>query len=131
MRHWIQFSTLTLTTILHPPAWAEIYRLIVNYWAIIYFCWHNQSCWFSWNVILRALQLIDSRIINQKVVPRNKNDQKLYCMHVLIKQNLTTCNTNVDLYIVSLNSIYFQISTYTWQNTSIQIHGKWIRKQVT
>ena len=31
----------------------------------------------------------------------------------------------------SLNSIYFQISIYTWQHTSIQIHGKWIRKQVT
>jgi len=31
----------------------------------------------------------------------------------------------------SLNSIYFQISVYTWQHTSIQIHGKWIRKQVT
>ena len=27
---------------------------------------------------------------------------------------------------VSLNSIYFQISIYTWQHTSIQIHGKWI-----
>jgi len=32
---------------------------------------------------------------------------------------------------VSLNSIYFQISIYTWQRTSIQIHGNWIRKQVT
>ena len=28
--------------------------------------------------------------------------------------------------VVSLNSIYFQISIYTWQHTSIQIHGKWI-----
>ena len=26
----------------------------------------------------------------------------------------------------SLNSIYFQISIYTWQHTSIQIHGKLI-----
>ena len=34
-------------------------------------------------------------------------------------------------FIVSLNSIYLQISIYTWQHTSIQIHGKWIRKQVT
>ena len=31
----------------------------------------------------------------------------------------------------SLNSIYFQISIYTWQHTSIQIHGKGISKQVT
>ena len=31
----------------------------------------------------------------------------------------------------SLNSIYFQISIYTWQHTSIQMHGKWIGKQVT
>jgi len=31
----------------------------------------------------------------------------------------------------SLNSIYFQISIYTWQHTAIQIHGKWIGKQVT
>ena len=29
---------------------------------------------------------------------------------------------------VSLNSIYFQISIYTWQHTSIQIHGKLIGK---
>jgi len=27
--------------------------------------------------------------------------------------------------LVSLNNIYFQISIYTWQHTSIQIHGKW------
>ena len=32
---------------------------------------------------------------------------------------------------ISLNSIYFQLSIYTWQHTSIQIHGKWIGKQVT
>jgi len=31
----------------------------------------------------------------------------------------------------SLNSIYFQISIYTWQHTSLQIHGNWIGKQVT
>ena len=30
----------------------------------------------------------------------------------------------------SLNSIYFQISIYTWQHPSIQIHGQWIRKEV-
>ena len=33
--------------------------------------------------------------------------------------------------LISLNSIYFQISIYTWQHTLIQIHGKWIGKQVT
>ena len=32
---------------------------------------------------------------------------------------------------ISLNSIYFQIGIYTWPHTSIQIHGKWVRKQVT
>ena len=32
---------------------------------------------------------------------------------------------------LSLNSIYFQISIYTWQHTLIQIHGKGIGKQVT
>ena len=32
---------------------------------------------------------------------------------------------------VNLNSVYFQISIYTWQHTSKQIHEKWIRKQVT
>ena len=32
---------------------------------------------------------------------------------------------------LSLNSIYFLLSIYTWQHTSIQIHGKWIRKEVT
>ena len=34
--------------------------------------------------------------------------------------------TSVLNTVVSLNSIYFQISIYTWQHTSIQIHGKWI-----
>ena len=38
------------------------------------------------------------------------------------------CSRNV---LFSLNSIYFQISIYTWQHTSIHIHGKWIGKQVT
>ena len=38
------------------------------------------------------------------------------------------CSRNV---LFSLNSIYFQISIYTWQHTSIQIHGQWIGKQVT
>jgi len=36
-----------------------------------------------------------------------------------------------EVVALSLNSIYFQINIYTWQHTSIQIHGKWIRKQVT
>jgi len=37
----------------------------------------------------------------------------------------------LKLLCFSLNSIYFQRSIYTWQHTSIQIHGKWIGKQVT
>ena len=37
---------------------------------------------------------------------------------------------NSILLTFSLNSIYFQISIYTWQHTSIQIHGKCIGKQV-
>ena len=41
-----------------------------------------------------------------------------------------TCTLHYST-LFSLNSIYFQISIYTWQHTSIQIHGKWIGKQVT
>ena len=40
------------------------------------------------------------------------------------------CNTGCHTQ-VSLNSIYFQICIYTWPHTWIQIHGKWVRKQVT
>ena len=35
------------------------------------------------------------------------------------------------LCVFSLNSIYFQISIYAWQHTSIQTRGKGIRKEVT
>ena len=35
------------------------------------------------------------------------------------------------IFPISLNSIYFQISIYTWQHTSLQIHGKWIRKHTS
>jgi len=45
--------------------------------------------------------------------------------------DLTNRRTNDEQSTVSLNSIYFQISIYTWQHTSIQIHGKWIGKQIT
>jgi len=44
---------------------------------------------------------------------------------------ITTSQHEMNNDLFSLNSIYFQISMYTWQHTSIQIHGKWIRKQVT
>jgi len=47
---------------------------------------------------------------------------------------LQSCSLSILLLskrFFSLNSIYFQISIYTWQHTSIQIHRKWIRKQVT
>ena len=46
----------------------------------------------------------------------------------LIYNNCNILSNERQLF--SLNSIYFQISIYTWQHTSIQIHGKWIGKQV-
>ena len=58
------------------------------------------------------------------------NSPSYTCMHLM------TIVSNVDhgsssYHSFSLNSIYFLISIYTWLHTSIQIHGKWIRKQVT
>ena len=34
------------------------------------------------------------------------------------------------LFKFSLNSIYFQISIYTWQHTSIQIHGNGLENKL-
>ena len=43
----------------------------------------------------------------------------------------STSDTHTMPYTFSLNNINFQICVYTWQHTSIQIHGKWNRKQAT
>ena len=53
----------------------------------------------------------------------------MYCLSQIM-WNTSRISKRV-YYQISLNSIYFQINIYTWQHTSIQIHGKWIGKQVT
>ena len=58
----------------------------------------------------------------------------LYCTFEVCHHVFTSAFKLFYLYkkiFFNLNSIYFQISIYTWQHTSIQIHGKWIGKQVT
>ena len=50
--------------------------------------------------------------------------QAIWCFTAysfMIQDKLCLCLLHIET--VSLNSIYFQISIYTWQHTSIQIHG--------
>jgi len=79
--------------------------------------WHGSSI----NVTIDIFQLISY--------------QKVTVWNQFYKCNIVTCfGWDFSLsysYLFSLNSIYFWISIYTWQHTSIQIHGKWIGKQVT
>ena len=58
------------------------------------------------------------------------NSPSYTCMYLMT--SVSNVNHGSSSYhSFSLNSIYFQISIYTWLHTSIQIHGKWIGTQVT
>ena len=130
----------------HPYLKKQVYLYFTRTSIFIYLCvtkksQHQSEKHMRWHL----LALMDTNLVHIKLIDWDiqvivniwytctlKTSSHLNVTHIYFKLtqwHLTITSPTLDG--CSLNSIYFQLSIYTWQHPSIQIHGKWIGKQVT